>query len=92
MNRFKASLTNRSLRNAPSIQELLANLLQFLWGQQETHLQETLDEQLLRLMACLRTSRCLLILDNAEFILQSGARQPTGCYRSEYEGYGRKIF
>jgi hypothetical protein len=71
---------------------LLANLLQFLWGQQETHLQETLDEQLLRLMACLRTSRCLLILDNAEFILQSGARQPTGCYRSEYEGYGRKIF
>ncbi|GET38854.1 WD-repeat protein [Microseira wollei NIES-4236] len=42
-------------------------------------------------MACLRTSRCLLILDNAEFILQSGARQPTGCYRSQYEGYGRLL-
>lgn len=81
----------RSLRNAPSIQELVANLLQFLCGQQETHLYETFDAQLLRLMACLRASRCLLILDNAEFILQTGDCQGTGSYRSEYEGYGRLL-
>lgn len=78
----------RSLRNAPSIQDLLANLLQFLSRQQETHLQETVDEQLSRLIAYLRTSRCLLILDNAEFILQSGN---TGCYRSGYEGYSHLL-
>jgi WD40 repeat protein/transcriptional regulator with XRE-family HTH domain len=82
----------RSLRNAPPIQDLVANLLQFLSGQQETHLQETtFEEQLSRLMAHLRASRCLLILDNAEFILQSGDRQRTGFYRTEYEGYGQLL-
>jgi WD40 repeat protein/transcriptional regulator with XRE-family HTH domain len=80
----------RSLRNAPSIQDLLANLLQFL-SRQETHLQETFDEQLSRLMTYLRASRCLLILDNAEFILQSGDRQATGLYRAGYEGYGQLL-
>jgi hypothetical protein len=53
----------RSLRNAPPIQNLLTNLLQFLSNQQETDLPETFDEQLSRLIAYLRTSRCLLILD-----------------------------
>jgi WD40 repeat protein/transcriptional regulator with XRE-family HTH domain len=82
----------RSLRNAPPIQDLVANLLQFLSGQQETHLQETnFEKQLSRLMGHLRASRCLLILDNAEFILQSGDRQRTGFYRAEYEGYGQLL-
>ncbi|MEG3845744.1 MULTISPECIES: NB-ARC domain-containing protein [unclassified Microcoleus] len=81
----------RSLRNAPPIQDLLANLLQFLSGQQKTHLPETFDEQLSRLMAYLRASRCLLILDNAESILQSGDRQRAGFYQAGYEGYGQLL-
>ncbi|NJK50690.1 hypothetical protein HC931_23525 [Candidatus Gracilibacteria bacterium] len=79
----------RSLRNAPPIQNLLTNLLQFLSNQQETNVPETFDEQLSRLIAYLRASRCLLILDNVESILQSGER--TGCYRSGYEGYGQLL-
>jgi WD40 repeat protein/transcriptional regulator with XRE-family HTH domain len=79
----------RSLRNAPPIQNLLTNLLQFLSNQQETELPETFDELLSRLIAYLRASRCLLILDNAESILQSGER--TGSYRSGYEGYGQLL-
>jgi WD40 repeat protein/transcriptional regulator with XRE-family HTH domain len=81
----------RSLRNAPPIQDLLANLLQFFSRQQETYLSETFDEQLSRLMAYLRASRCLLILDNAESILQSGDRQRAGFYQAGYEGYGQLL-
>jgi WD40 repeat protein/transcriptional regulator with XRE-family HTH domain len=77
----------RSLRNAPPIRQLLTNLLQFLSNQRETELPEAFDEQLSRLIAYLRASRCLLILDNAESILQGGDR--AGIYRSGYEGYGQ---
>jgi hypothetical protein len=44
----------RSLRNAPSIQNLLAELLQFLSQQQETNLPETVDSGISRLMHYLR--------------------------------------
>jgi len=40
-------------------------------------------------MGHLRKSRCLLILDNLEAILQSGQR--AGRYRKGYEHYGRLI-
>jgi WD40 repeat protein/transcriptional regulator with XRE-family HTH domain len=87
----------RSLRNAPPIQTLLTNLLQFLSDEQETELPETFDEQLSRLITYLRASRCLLILDNAESILQSGEspsdtlRDRAGCYRAGYEEYGQLL-
>lgn len=77
----------RSLRNAPLIQDLLTELIRFLSQQQETVLPETVDGKVLRLLECLRSSRCLLVLDNAETILSSGDH--TNCYREGYEGYGQ---
>jgi hypothetical protein len=79
----------RSLRNAPPIQDLLAELLQFFSGDQDTNLPDTLDNRVVQLMKYLRSSRCLLVLDNAETILREGDR--TGCYREGYEGYGQLL-
>jgi WD40 repeat protein len=79
----------RSLRNAPPVEELLADLIQFLSQQQETNLSTDLTGRLSQLLQYLRTARCLLILDNAESILQGGDR--TGRYRSGYEGYGQLL-
>ena len=79
----------RSLRNAPLVQDLLAELLHFLSKGQETDLPETLEDRVLRLIKYLRSSRCLLVLDNFETILRSGDR--TGCYREGYEGYDQLL-
>ncbi len=79
----------RSLRNAPPIEELLTDLLQFLPQQQPINLSETLDAKILRLCKILRASRCLLILDNYESVLLAGNIR--GCYREGYEGYGQLI-
>ncbi len=79
----------RSLRNAPPIKELLANLIQFLSNQQETDLPETVDGRILRLLDYLRSSRCLLVLDNVEAVLRSGGC--AGYYREGYEEYGELL-
>ena len=79
----------RSLRNAPPVQETLATLIKFFSNQQETNLLQTIDEQILQLLEYLYSSRCLLVLDNAESILESG--DYTGRYREGYEGYGQLI-
>ena len=76
----------RSLLNAPPLQDILSDLIEFLSNQQEIHLPETPREQLARLLHYLKTARCLIILDNAETILQSGVH--TGEYRNGYADYG----
>ena len=48
-------------------------------------LPETLEEKITRLIQYLESSRCLLILDNADSILQSGNH--IGEYREGYQGY-----
>ena len=77
----------RSLRNAPPIQDLLADLIQFLSNQQETNLPNTLDGRILRLLDYLRSYRCLLVFDNGETIMRSCDRN--GGYQTGYEGYGQ---
>jgi WD40 repeat protein len=79
----------RSLRNAPPVEDLLTGVIQFLSEQQETSLPTNLDGKLARLLHYLRSDRCLLILDNAESVLQAGDR--TGRYRTGYEGYGQLL-
>lgn len=79
----------RSLLHAPPIQEMLAELILFLSNQQEIALPETIDARISRLMEYLRSSRCLLILDNAESILRSG--EQAGHYREGYEGYSELL-
>ncbi|MEL6779990.1 MAG: NB-ARC domain-containing protein, partial [Cyanobacteria bacterium J06597_16] len=70
----------RSLRNAPSLKELLEDIVPFLSRQQDT---QATPKQLLH---WLRTHRCLLIFDNLETLLQPGHR--AGMYQPGYENYG----
>jgi WD40 repeat protein len=70
----------RSLRNAPPLETLLKDLVPFLSQQQDT------EPTPARLLYWLRNSRCLVILDNAETIMQAGER--TGYYQPGYEDYG----
>ncbi len=81
----------RSLRNAPPLDELLESILSFLLRArgEDPVIPRTLDGRLSKLMECLRSSRCLLILDNAETILSSGAR--AGQCREGYEGYSQLL-
>ncbi|MBW4492505.1 MAG: NACHT domain-containing protein [Oscillatoria princeps RMCB-10] len=79
----------RSLRNAPPVEDLLADLLQVLSNQQKTDLPDTLDGKISLLLQYLRRHRCLLVLDSAESILQSGSL--AGHYREGCEGYEELI-
>ena len=78
----------RSLRDAPPIKEILANLIQFLSKEQETEadLPESTKERISRLIYYLGSLRCLIVLDNAESLFDSGSQR--GKYRQGYEGYG----
>ncbi|MBD2468925.1 NB-ARC domain-containing protein [Nostoc sp. FACHB-145] len=80
----------RSLANAPPLDELLSSLLKFLmplYGE-DPIIPTTVAQQLSKLMQYLRARRCLLLLDNAETILQ---REPVGQWQSGYEGYGQLL-
>ncbi|MGF1524181.1 MAG: NB-ARC domain-containing protein [Leptolyngbyaceae cyanobacterium] len=79
----------RSLRNAPPLLDLLADLINILSNQQAQDLSETVNGRMLQLLEYLRNSRCLLILDNAEAILASTGK--AGSYREDYEGYGQLL-
>ena len=79
----------RSLHNTPPIFELLAELIQFFSQNTETNLAKTLNGRVLQLKRYLQTSRCLLILDNFESVLQSGELR--GAYQKEYKGYSQLL-
>jgi WD40 repeat protein len=72
----------RSLRNAPTLERLLAELVPFLSHQQET------KAELSTLLQQLRSARCLVILDNWETIL---AAEQMGQFRAGYEGYSELL-
>lgn len=76
----------RSLRDAPPLDDLLADLILLLSRQQDIDLPKGTSAQITRLIQYLKQDRCLLVLDNVESILQSG--QVVGSYRSGYEAYG----
>lgn len=73
----------RSLRNAPLLSSVLIDLVSLLSQQQDT------DGSIDRLMYWLRQSRCLIIFDNLETILQAG--DAAGHYRPGYENYGELV-
>lgn len=83
--KFEATIW-RSLQDAPPLDVILSDWIPFLSRQQETEIPDTVDGKLGRLMYYLRSSRCLLILDNVESILESGDR--AGHYPIGYESYG----
>jgi len=79
----------RSLRNAPPVEDMLTNLIRFLSNEQQTNLPETVNDRVTLLIDYLRERRCLIVLDNAETILQDKKR--AGEYREGYEGYGELL-
>lgn len=88
----------RSLRNAPPLNEILADLIQFLSNEQNTNLPKDLNCQISQLIERLRQHRCLVILDNLESILLGGESplspsgdSRTGYYQDGYEGYSDLI-
>ena len=86
----------RSVRNAPTIESTLIDIIGFLSNQQETELSlpEDIDGKLRKLLSYLRNNKCLIVLDNLESILQSFAGSSDGregCYRDGYGGYGQLL-
>jgi WD40 repeat protein len=81
----------RSLRNAPPVETMLADLIRFLSQGQETEsdLPTDLNGRLVRLMSYLRTCRCLLVLDNLETLLRGG--ESSGYFREEHQGYSELL-
>ena len=76
----------RSLRNAPPLNVILAEWIKILSRQREINVPTSRQEQLAQLLSYLQKERSLLILDNAEAILQ---KEKAGHYRDGYEDYGR---
>ncbi|WP_376794912.1 NB-ARC domain-containing protein [Thermogemmatispora sp.] len=79
----------RSLRNAPPLDELLADCIQALTQQQGLSLPSQLEGRMTLLLDLLRRRRYLLVFDNLETLLQPGSFE--GGYREGYEGYGRLL-
>lgn len=75
----------RSLRNAPPLAELVSSWLKTLLDPATDYQSLSIEQQLLLLLDELKRTRCLLILDNFESILNGGAQ--TGFYRAGYELY-----
>lgn len=75
----------RSLRNPPSINDLLADLIQRLSSEIEINLPEEMSFRISRLLYYLRRSRCLLVLDNIEAVLGIGTA--VGDYKEGFELY-----
>ncbi|HEY9814306.1 MAG TPA: ATP-binding protein [Candidatus Obscuribacterales bacterium] len=73
----------RSLRHAPPLSALLADLIDILSDHQD------MDGGRSRLLYWLREKQCLMVLDNLETILQAG--DYAGYYREGYEDYGDLI-
>lgn len=76
----------RSLRQAPSVSDLLAAFIHDLSPQSETEILTTVDQRISWLIDYFRQHHCLIIVDGVESILQSG--KLAGVYREGYEGYG----
>src|SRR6185312_11463710 len=60
----------RSLQNTPDLDQLLTSCLRFLCSGQQREIPQSVNEQISLLIEMLREQRCLLILDNAESLLQ----------------------
>jgi hypothetical protein len=79
----------RSLREAPPLSALLSDLVQFLSKFTEIELPDNSDRAIARLLYHLQQQRCLIILDNAEALMESG--DYAGQYRAGYHDYGQLL-
>ena len=81
----------KSLRDSPPIAKVLAELIEFLSEQKETEqtLPQRIKDRITILIDLLRSQRCLVILDNAESLLDGAER--AGKYREGYEAYSQLL-
>lgn len=79
----------RSLRNAPPLEELLVDLIEFLSGEEKVEIPGTTGTKISLLMSLLRSRRSLIVLDSVESILASGER--AGTYREDCTEYGELL-
>ena len=77
-----------SLRDAPPVEEIVCEIVEFFSDEKETALDlpASLKGKISKLIEYLRNLRCLLVLDNIESLLCEGKR--AGQFRKGYEGYG----
>src|SRR5260221_3694627 len=75
----------RSLRNAPPLEDVLADCIQTLSEQQSTSLPQNVERSIALLIELLQKRRCLLVLYNVDTLMQEGSFE--GRYREGYEGY-----
>ncbi len=85
---FKAVLW-RSVRDAPSCEELVADCITFFSEAPPAAFPASLEQRINQLIGRLQEWRCLLVLDNVDTLLEEG--DPEGTYRACYQGYGRLI-
>lgn len=76
----------RSLREAPLLNQLLADIIPVLSHHQIAELPKTSPKRIAILLNCLKQQRCLLVLDNVEAIMTAG--EYVGNYREGYSNYG----
>ncbi len=76
----------RTLRTSPTLDITLADLISILSSPTEINLPNNINVQLSFLLEKLRDRRCLIILDDLQYLLSRG--EFVGHYRSGYENYG----
>lgn len=79
----------RSLRDAPTCEDLLADLLQVMSPAFLAELPTSLERRITLLLEQLRTRRSLIVLDNLETLLREGSHNND--YHAGYEAYGRLL-
>lgn len=79
----------RSLRHAPPVGDLLAELIEFLGNSPQADLPATTSDRIKRLMNCLKQQRCLVVLDGVESIMQDS--DYAGQYSPGYEEFGELL-
>ncbi|OIP75311.1 MAG: hypothetical protein AUK48_07850 [Oscillatoriales cyanobacterium CG2_30_44_21] len=80
----------RSQRHVPTFGDKMADCFKILSQQQVTTLPANFHEQITCLIEYFRKSRCLLILDNFDTLLEHG--QGTGTYLDGYAAYGELLW
>ncbi|NJR14603.1 MAG: LuxR family transcriptional regulator [Calothrix sp. CSU_2_0] len=75
----------RSLRETPKLDKILTDWIKFFSDQQEVEVKGDINERISLLIDYLRSSRCLLVLDNFESILNSDGH--VGSYQEEFQEY-----
>jgi WD40 repeat protein len=76
----------QSLRESPSLEKVLDELIKFLSNQREVDFSASASDKIRKVIQYLQSARCLLILDNVESVMTSNYE--TEQYLKGYEGYG----